>query len=391
MGTKCLAMIRTGWLPTRQANGIQAVRMCEAFAALGLEVTLYYIPSTVLKDDIVEFYDIKRPITLKPLPRAVLPMRKSFKLETWRSVPSFVHGFIWSAFVTRMACRGKADFYFVRDPIFAWWLARRAVPTVLEMHDLPTTSLEKGLVRRASLEKNVKLIVTVTEHLRLDLMNRLGIPSEKTITLHDGVDLETFGSPITKEEARRLLGLPLDRPLVVYTGQLYSEKGVDTLLKALPMLEGVQAIIVGGMPEDIKRLQGLAEEVSVTNFTLAGYVPPSQVPLYLRSADVLVLPSSSVYVHSACYTSPLKLFEYMASRRPIVASRLPGLQEVLTHGENALLYPPGDAVALGSAIRRVLSDQALSMRLSEQAYTDVQRYSWGSRAKTIVECMDLHT
>lgn len=389
MGTKSLAMIRTGWLPTRQANGIQVIRMCEAFAALGIEVTLYYVPSSVLRDEITDFYNIKRPLTLKPLPRALLPMRKSFTLKTWTSFPSFVHALIWSGFVTHMLCRGKADVYFVRDPMIAWWLVRRGLPTVLEMHELPS-GLERTFVRRVSRERDLKLIISVTEHLRVDLVNRLGIPLEKTVTLHDGVDLETFGSSITKDEARQLLGLPLDRPLVVYTGQLYAQKGIDTLVNALPMLGSAQAIVVGGTQEDVRRVQKVAGEVGALNVRLVGYVLPPKVPLYLKAADVLVLPFLADLDHWAYHASPLKLFEYMASRRPIVASRLPGLEEVLTDGENALLYPSGDPVALASAINRLLSDEALCARLGVQAYQDVHRYSWKGRATTILQLIEIH-
>lgn len=389
MGTKHLAMIRTGWLPTRQANGIQTIRMCEAFSALGIEVTLYYIPSSVFKDEIVDFYKIKEPITLRPLPRVLLPMRKSFKLQKWASFPSFVHALIWSAFVTHMVCREGADFYFARNPILAWWLARRGVSTVVEMHDLPL-GLERIFVRRASRERSIRLIIGVTEHLRVDLVNRLGIPPEKTIALHDGVDLETFGPSISKDEARTLLELPLDRPLVVYAGQLYPEKGVDTLVEASLVLDGVEVIIVGGMAADAKRLAESAQQVGLTNVSVKGYVRPFQVPLYLRAADVLVLPISAISTHSAYYTSPLKLFEYMASQRPVVASRLPGLEEVLSDGENALLFPPGDPVALGSAINRLLSNQPLCARLSMQAYQDVRSYSWESRANKILQLIDPH-
>ncbi len=388
MGAKQLAVIRNGWLPTRQANGIQVVRMCEAFAALGTEVTLYYIPSSVLRDEIVTFYDIKTPFTMKPLRRALLPIRKNFKLERWASVPSFIHAFIWSGFITHMVGRGKADVYFVRDPMLAWWLVRRGRPTVLEMHELPS-GLEKMFVRRVCDERCSRLIISVTEHLRVDLVKRLGIPSEKTVTLHDGVDLETFGPSITKYEARHQLGLPLDRPLVVYAGKLYAERGIGTLVDALPMLGSVQAIVVGGTQEDVRRVQSLAGDGRAPNISLVGYVLPPRVPLYLKAADVLVLPDLADRDHRAYYASPLKLFEYMASRRAIVASRLPSLEEVLTDGENALLYPPGDPIALGSAINRLLSDESLCTRLSARAYQDVHRYSWKSRATTILQLIDL--
>src|SRR4029453_9767914 len=127
-----ITVIRTGWLPTRQANGLQTMRMCEAFASIGSQVTLYYIPSSVFQEDIMGYYDVHLPVILKTLPRAFIPLRKSFKLEHWRAVPAFVHAFVWSRVVTALACREKADLYFVREPMLAWWLGGRGLPTVVE-------------------------------------------------------------------------------------------------------------------------------------------------------------------------------------------------------------------------------------------------------------------
>ena len=85
------------------------------------------------------------------------------------------------------------------------------------------------------------------------------------------------------------------------------------------------------------------------------------------------------------FTSPLKLFEYMAAARPIVASDLPALREVLRDGENALLVPPEDPVALAVAIRRLQEDPALAERLAGQAARDVRAYTWEERGRRIVE------
>jgi glycosyltransferase involved in cell wall biosynthesis len=102
----------------------------------------------------------------------------------------------------------------------------------------------------------------------------------------------------------------------------------------------------------------------------------------LRGTDVLVLPNPASAISSS-FTSPLKLFEYMASGRPIVASDLPSLREVLRDGENALLAEPGNAAALTRGILRIKNDAALGERLARQAVEDVRQYTWARRAERL--------
>ena len=106
----------------------------------------------------------------------------------------------------------------------------------------------------------------------------------------------------------------------------------------------------------------------------------------MRACDVTTIPWAWTEF-SAYYTSPLKLFEYMAAGVPIVASRLPSLGEVLRHDENGWLVEPGDPVALAEGIDEVLSDGDRSASLARQAAVDVQRYSWSNRGAQILDAL----
>ena len=99
-------------------------------------------------------------------------------------------------------------------------------------------------------------------------------------------------------------------------------------------------------------------------------------------ADVLVLPATADHDISA-YTSPLKLFEYMAARRPIVASDLPVLQEILQNGENALLFRERDSFDLAQKIKILLAESELSEKLVQRAWERVQQFTWEERANRI--------
>jgi glycosyltransferase involved in cell wall biosynthesis len=108
-------------------------------------------------------------------------------------------------------------------------------------------------------------------------------------------------------------------------------------------------------------------------------VPPADVANHLSRADILVLPNSANAVSSR-YTSPLKLFEYLAAGRPIVASDLPALREVLRDGINALLVPADDPAALAASLLRLIQDRPLAARLARTAFDDAALYSWDARA-----------
>lgn len=379
-----LTILRESWLPSRTANGIQVVRTAEAFAQLGIGVSLYFVPSRTLREDVRTYYDIQSPLRLMPLPRAVLPLRKAFRTERWTSMPALGHAILWSGFVTRLAAKSGADLYLVREPIVAWWLGCLGARTVLELHDVPP-GVERGFLRLAAALGSVRAIVTTTEGLRNECVERLHIPGDRVVTVGNGVDLDRAVDLVSKGRARAELGLSTDVPVVAYTGHLYPWKGVDTLVQALARLPGIHGVIAGGMPEDVARLRGLVTELGVDNVTVTGHLAPDRVPLVLRAADVAVLPNSARCVHSAHYTSPMKLFEYMAAGLPIVASDLPSIREVLEDGRNAILVPPDDAGALARGVERVLRAPELAKRIASAGYRYAQEHTWKKRARRILD------
>lgn len=170
-----------------------------------------------------------------------------------------------------------------------------------------------------------------------------------------------------------------------YAGHLYPWKGVDLVIEAVAALPDTRALIVGGHEQepDLARVQAFAVQLDcASRVTFTGLMPPADVAARLRECDVLTLPNPASAISSA-FTSPLKLFEYMASGRPIVASDLPSIREVLRHEENALLVQPGNPQALVAAIVRIREDAALGRRLADQARIDVREFTWARRAERL--------
>jgi glycosyltransferase involved in cell wall biosynthesis len=197
------------------------------------------------------------------------------------------------------------------------------------------------------------------------------------------VDLSRYRS-LTRESARAHLNLPASDKLAVYTGHLYTWKGAGVFAEAVSKAEGLRGLLVGGRQDDVERMRRTVTENGWRNVEIVGHVSPSEVPYYQAAADILVLPNSAQAEISRSYTSPLKLFEYMAAGRPIIASDLSSLREILNE-DNALLVTPDDPAALAAALHQLLADSALGQRLANRARLDVEAYSWQSRAEQILK------
>lgn len=385
-----LAYITNARIPSERANALQSVQMCAAFAAAGAEVTLYYPARRNLPSfaglDVWDYYGVPRTFIQRALPcvdwfhlsggHAGLE-RPIFLLQT----------ITFALALTAALWRQPIDVYYSRDPIVLAWMAV-ALPWArrrmfFEAHTFPTTALARAL-RRWVLSR-VSGVVTISHALQ---KLYAGLRLESLITAPDGVDLGRFSGSLSQREARQKLGLTLDRKLVVYAGGLYAGRGLEELIVAVKPFD-VVLVIVGGQDKTAEaRLRNHIAEAGAANVQLVGHRPPTEIPLYLNSADILVMPYSRRTLAPGGVTtdwmSPLKMFEYMAAARPIIASDLPALREVLNE-DNALLIPPDDPAPLAAALRRLLNDVEFGKRLAACARRDAQVYTWESRARRILE------
>lgn len=219
----------------------------------------------------------------------------------------------------------------------------------------------------------------------------------QVIVLPDGVDLSLFDNLPNKKECRRRLGLPIDRPILGYIGRfraLEKEKGLPELVQAMAYLGSFYRkepllLCVGGPMDTVSAYLEIAHRFGVPRHRLqfVDRVPNQEVPYWIRACDVVTIPSPSTE-HLAYFTSPLKLFEYMAARVPILAADLPSNREILRHGENAWLVEPGKPELLAQGLKRILEDCRLAKNMAEQAFWDAQKYSWRERATKILQLLN---
>lgn len=354
-------------MPTEKAHGIQIMKMCEAFARSGVQVELV-VPKrhNLIDADPFDYYGVERIFTITTLP--------ALDLVGWGRVGFLVQAIGFARSVNQYMRKTKADILYSRDKIVLLMLPR-ATPFVWEVHARESRWVLRILGERA------KAIVAITHSLGA-LCSSVGVSKDKIIVAHDGVDLEQFSLSISKEDARQKLGLPLDKKLVVYTGHLYAHKGADMLAEAATSFApDVLAVIVGGTETDLKRFRTAYGDVK--NLLIVGQRPHTDIPYYLKAADVLVLSNSATSEASRLYTSPMKLFEYMASGVPIVASDLPSLREILDESL-AYFFTPDDPKSLERTVLQVIGEYPLALEKAIRTFVLAKGYSWDARAEKIV-------
>ena len=273
-----------------------------------------------------------------------------------------------------------------RDQFICWFLSFLNRKFIYEIHSFP-----KNLFWYKRLWRRAYRLVAITQGLK-NLLIKQGIRAEKITVAPDGVDLEAFNAVNqSKEELKIELGLPAGDFLAGYVGKfktLGMEKGIKTMIMALPLLEkDIKMVFVGGEELEIKEYKNLANRLNVsTQCLFISYQSYLKVIKYTKAMDALVIPFPN-FPHYAFYASPLKLFEYMASGRPIVASDLPALREVL-NDKNALFFKPDNDNDLARAIKMLKLSQTLGYHLSQQALADVKQYTWDKRAERILEFIE---
>ena len=371
--------------PLERANGIQSMETCHALARRGHDVHMVVRPDTEQPPrDPYTFYGLARLDRLSIEPAPV-------------SGPALARRLGYLAFALgRTMGKGRPDVVLTRDLGVAAFLLRlpRALrpPVVYESHGfapevaaaLPAlvatatppspAKLRRLAARESAAWREADGYVTITRGLAGALEERFG-PRPRIAVIPDGVRVDLTPTPPEPEPRS-------DRAVVAYAGHLYAWKGVDVLLEALAAVPEADGLIVGGhrREPDLARLEALGRTLGIASrVTFTGLVEPPAVRALLSRATVLVLPNPASAI-SSHFTSPLKLFEYMAAGRPIVASDLPAMREVLTPDVHALLVPPGSAAALAEGIRRILSDRGLGERLASAAAAAVEHYTWDCRA-----------
>lgn len=263
------------------------------------------------------------------------------------------------------------------------------IPTVWECH-APPQGFERiywSILRRAN---GFRRLVVISDALsRILLARHPEIAALDVVIAHDGVDLERYEALPAVEQAKQLADRRVDRPVAAYAGHLYAGRGIDVILECAAALPEWSFIIAGGNAPDIAAVQEKCSARALDNVELIGFVENSDLPSRLAAADVLLMPYqrrvmvSGGRLDTAQWMSPLKMFEYLAMGRAIVASDLPVLREVLDD-EVAMLVPPDAPDAWVAALSKIRDNAAFRTGLAAAARLRAAEYAWPRRVKRIL-------
>src|SRR3989344_1356862 len=350
-------------LPTEKAHGVAVMKTCEALAKAGHEVELI-VPNrrNTLADDPFLYYDNKTKFPLRTLPTIDLPWgRFGFLLQEI----SFAVGTIFFL-------RGKEGVIYSRDYMPLYVLSLSGVNRfVWESHTGAWNAAARHVAKRAT-------GIVVISHGLKEFYVEKGMSAGKITVIPSAIELKQFANTESKEAARKRLELPQDKKIVLYIGRLDGWKGSATLLETSKLLlPEIVVCVIGGEPYQIEELKSRYPGV-----LFLGFRPYAELADNQAAADVLVVPNTGKDPISARFTSPLKLIAHMASVRPIVASDLPSIREIVGD-DAALLVSADDSQALAGGIRKVLADDSLGSKLAERALERVGHYTWDSRAESM--------
>ena len=283
----------------------------------------------------------------------------------------------------------------------AWASKKLGIPFVLEVNaDLLEQRRFKGIQERGlrrlfaiwatrTCFNTAARIICISPHLKEHLHTKWNINEGKLTVLPCAADVEAFKPNYNSETVRKSLGLTTE-PVVMWVGGFYPWHDLSLLLESFTLIlkrrPDARLVLVGdgetrSAVEDVITRDGLRHAVILT-----GKIAHSQVPEMLSIADVAVVPSPPITASLGGTGTPLKLFEYMAAGKAIVATALDEAAEVIKDGYNGVLVETGDVNKFAEATLRLINDPEERMRLSQNAREQaVKQYSWEHYNRSLEE------
>lgn len=360
------------------AEGVHIREMVDAFERLGHEVRVHALVG-------------QRPsasegrVTRLARLRQLLP---DFAYEPMQ----FAHSLASTVPFSRELREFAPDFVYKRHarydfgPLLA--CRKAGIPLILEVNSVYSgnwTQFEQvafaGALRNVErwIFHNATRSIAVSRPLAAEILKLA--PRANVLVMPNGVNPRRFRPQDSDGDVRRALDLH-GRVVVGFVGILWKWHGLDLLLQALHALDNRDVhLLVVGDGEMRATLQQHASDLGIARqVTFTGRVAHDEVPRYVAAMDVTVLPAE----HRS-HASPMKIVEYMAMAKPVVAPRLPNIEDILTDGEEGLLFAPNDSSALARSLQRLILDPELRRTLGSRGRNKVDRHlNWDNNAQQVL-------
>lgn len=375
-----IVYISNSIIPSRTANSIQVMKMCQAFSKNGNQVWLIApkrdreIETGVI--NVYDFYSVKNCFKIQKVPY-IYP--ENSRLSYHLSATTFALS------VMKEIIKVKPDIVYGREILSCTVAALAGYRAIFEAHGpiwlaLRGSAAFKILHRCRRFEK----LIVISNALKNEYLNRYRFDPDKIMVAHDGADpVDNFNSCTSWPGRAGALKLG-------YIGHLYQGKGMEIVCELALQKDEVDFHVIGGMEKDIAFWK---DRVKSDNIFFHGYVQQNRISRCINTLDICLLPNQKTILtygyndkssrNISNYTSPLKLFEYMAHKKPIIASDLPSLREILNES-NSILVKHDDIKEWKAAVNRLKSN-ALQKKIGERAFKDFfSNYTWDIRAKNVL-------
>ena len=368
---KKLVYASTAIIPSSQANSIQVMGMCNALCRFGFDVTL--LAGVIPKDknvNVFEYYGAENAFSIVR------------KITGCHRGSSFLLSLRHYLMLKRLARSSQDILFYGRDVLSLYFVACAGRYVIYETHDIvkkgPRSWAEKKLIEGPNLHR----IVFISNELKNAYLEKYGtlLADKKMIVAPDASDEQPNFSEKVSLNGKADFN-------ACYIGAFHDGKGVEFVLDIAEQMPDVGFHVFGGNDSQIYKLK----QKSPPNTHFYGYITPAQTYKARNAADVFLMPCQKEVMAAqnsseiSRWMSPMKLFEYMSGKKPIISSNHTVLQEVLEHNRNCLLCESDDAGQWVRAITRVKQDKQLYNGISEAAYRDfLDHYTWDKRIERIL-------
>lgn len=366
-------------IPNKKAYGIQVAKMSEGFVESGAEVVLL-VPRTdtfLHNLSLKQFYQLRQDVPVITLP--VIDWYSSGRLGYWITSLLFACSAAWHLYRAWSRDKGVGAYILDTDGLSYFLYAFLPVPYWVETDRTPLLAyLGNWGLRRA------RGIFAINSEVKKDIVESLKIPECRIHVSHNAVDDKQFVMR-EKIDSRRALGIPDTGAVALFAGRFWGYKGVSIFSAAAELITSAHIMLLGGSKEEYMQA---ADITSIPpRLHVVGECASYEVPLWLTAADVLIVTGTASNVKSARYFSPMKVYEYMASLRPIIAADLPAIRAVLPD-DCATWYVADSAEDLAHKIDKVISNNVDHSTAIKKAFDIARKNTWLARAKRTITLME---
>jgi glycosyltransferase involved in cell wall biosynthesis len=377
-------------LPKQEAHLVQSTNAANGAANLGYTTVLVYPQKGLISlnpwllirpfqpqkipVELIKYYNLQDNLKVAPLP---MP----WPIDNWPG--KFTNSdTIATKYYLPFHIAPTTQLVHSRNWNFVKAAIKNGIPAIYEHHHHDHKKFEPEIVKNPLFQ----IAITVVDTIR-ETMIENGMPPEKVVTIHNGFNRLFMERQLEKSRAWREKLLQNHRTkLVIYAGALQQFKGIDVLIEVAKEMPDVQFVCAGGKPAEVEHYQQLAKDKQVTNIIFLGYVLHDELASLLQAADILAHPHC--LGNAATFTSPLKLFDYLASGNPVVATEIPSLTQFKHTPAIAAWCEPDNPTKFAESLRQVLVNYPKKNDGYPEILDFVKQFSWENRATKILSHVD---